>query len=112
MEGMPMLRLVLGAFLIAHGLIHTSYGGSPPVTVGGPPWPFQLGHSWLLSGLGLGADAVRAVGTALWIATTAGFVAAGVGVFGVPVLHELWRGLAAGSAMLSLLLLGLYWHPW
>lgn len=107
-----MWRIVLGAFLIAHGLIHAGYGSSPPVTADGPPWPFQLGHSWLLTGLGLGEGTVRAFGTALWMATTLGFVAAALGIFGIPILHEMWRGVAAGSAVLSLLLLGLYWHSW
>jgi hypothetical protein len=107
-----MWRFILGAFLIAHGLIHASYGTTPPVTAGGPPWPFQISHSWLLSGVGLGEGTVRMLGTALWVATTAGFLAAGFGIFGLPLQDGMWRGLAAGSAVLSLLLLVLYWHPW
>jgi hypothetical protein len=107
-----MWRFILGTFLIAHGLIHASYGATPPAAVGGPPWPFQIGHSWLLSGAGLGEGTVRGLGTALWVATTAGFLAASVGIFGMPLLDGMWRGLAAGSAVLSLLLLVFFWHPW
>lgn len=42
-------RLILTAFILAHTLIHVAFlGPRPPATAGGPPWPFELGHSWIL----------------------------------------------------------------
>jgi hypothetical protein len=41
-----------------------------------------------------------------------GFILAGLGVFGVPGLDQIWRTTAVVSAAVSLLLLGLFWHPW
>ena len=37
---------------------------------------------------------------------------AGLGLLGVPLLSGLWQPMAAASALTSLVMLGLYWHPW
>src|SRR5690349_93737 len=105
-----MLRILLGLFLIAHGLIHASYSAPRPPE-GPVRWPFELGQSWVLSPLGISTTLARPLGTLLWIAATLLTVAAGLGVFGVPVLHESWRGLAVAGAVASLLLLAIYFDP-
>ena len=62
------------AFIAAHGLIHASYlSPTPARTAGGPEWPFELGRSWLVSGLGLDAGAVRLIGTVLIAVTVTAF---------------------------------------
>jgi hypothetical protein len=62
--------------------------------------------------MGIGESLLRSVGTALWIVATGGFVVAGLGVLGVPLLEEWWRFAATASAIVSFLLIGLFWHRW
>lgn len=103
---MNIIALLVGVFFIAHGLIHILYVVPAP----GENWPFDLSHSWLLTRLGLGERVLRSLGTVLWIAAMAGFVLGGLGVFGIPLLREVWRPLAAVSSVVSFVLIGLFWH--
>lgn len=107
-----LFRLVVAGFLLAHGLIHGSFlAARPAATAGGPSWPFELDRSWLLSPLGMRADATRAVGMALTAATIAGFALGAVVALGI-LPTSLWPvgiGIGAGS---SLALLGLFYRPW
>jgi len=99
-------------FLAAHALIHASFvAPRPPVSAGGPEWPFDLAHSWMLSPLGLDGDASRLLGIALIGFTIIGFGVAAlstVGAFGEGVFAA---GIVAGSVA-SILLLALFFHPW
>ncbi len=99
-------------FLAAHGLIHASYVSPRPAqTAGGPAWPFELAHSWLLSPLGVGADAARLIGAALILVIVAGYAVAALSTIGV-----LGQGLFAGGVVIgsvaSLALLVLFFHSW
>ena len=74
-----------------------------------PAWPFRVDRSWLLSGIGVGSTAVRALGRLLAEVTVFGFLVAGGGLlFG----QDWWRAGALIGACCSLLLLGLYYHSW
>ena len=77
------MRLPLGVFLIAHGVIHASYVSPRPADAAS--WPLDLTRSWLLGFAG--APVLRPLGLLL-VAATAAFVLAGLGVLG---LHGLWR---------------------
>lgn len=103
---MNIIALLVGVFFIAHGLIHILYVVPAP----DENWPFDLSHSWLLTRLGLGERVLRRLGTVLWIAAMAGFVLAGLGVFGIPLLKHVWRPVAAVSSVVSFLLIGFFWH--
>jgi hypothetical protein len=103
---MNFVALLLGVFLIAHGLVHILYRVPAPEE----NWPFDLGHSWLLTRLGLGERVLRRLGTVLWIAALVGFVLGGLGVFGAPLLKHMWRTITAVSSVVSCLLIGLFWH--
>lgn len=63
-----------------------------------------------------GRDKVRQpfdrIGILLIGIATLGYVLAGLGVFGVPGISEIWRIFAAASAVISLLLLIHFWHLW
>lgn len=108
-----ILTVVFGLFLIAHGLIHASYASPVPAPKpGAPEWPFVLTRSWLLTPLGLSADATKAIGTALWILTVAGYALAGLGFLGVPGLSSVWQPLTMAASITSLMLLILFWHLW
>ena len=105
-------RLVFAGFLLGHAMIHGAFlSRRPPATPGGPPWPFDLGHSWLLDRLGAGPRVNRLVGTALVAATIAGFALAALAALGVgPAV--LWPAGIAIGAVGSLGVLVLFFHPW
>lgn len=105
-------RLVLAGFLLGHAMIHGGFvSRRPPATPGAPPWPFDLGHSWLLDRLGVGPGATRVVGTTLVAATIAGFALAALAALRIgPAV--LWpAGVALGAAA-SLAVLVLFFHRW
>ena len=110
-----MLKIVLGIFLIAHGLVHTILSIAPnPADPDAKPGAFFTAseRSWLLHPLGLNATAIQWIGIILVALSTLGFVLAGLGIFGVTGLSAIWRTVAIVSSFVSLLLLILFWHPW
>lgn len=93
-----MVRILLGGFVVAHGLVTAAVWGMPQK----PGEPFRATHSWLLG------DA-RSLAIALALVATVGFVLAGVGFLG----HQTWWGgfgIVAGAVALVLMLL--YFNPW
>jgi len=109
------LKTLIAVFLIAHGLVHAGLAAAPnPNDPDTKPGAFftSINRSWLLPKLGLNAAIVQWIGIILVAFVTLGFVLAGLGVFGVPGLTEIWRTVAVVSASVSLLLLVLFWHPW
>jgi len=110
-----MLKIVLGVFIIAHGLVHAILAAAPnPSDPNAKPGAFFTtpDRSWLLPQLGLSASAVQWIGIILVVASTLGFVLAGLGIFGAAGLSTIWRMLAVISSCISLLLLILFWHRW
>ncbi len=110
-----MLKIALAIFLIAHGLVHAGLAAAPnPADPNAKPLAFFTAaeRSWLLPRLGMGETAVHWVGVTLVALSTLGFVLAGLGIFGVAGLSTIWQTVAIISAMPSLLLLILFWHPW
>ena len=107
-----MTKLLIAGFLLAHGAIHAGFiSPRPPLTAGGPPWPFELARSWLLSPMGFDAETTRLVGLALAAVTLAGFAAAALGVVGaLPI--GVWFPSIFLAAISSLALLVLFFHPW
>ena len=107
------MRLLLAGFLVAHAMIHISYlAPAPPRTAGGPDWPFELTRSWLVTGLRMDPGAVRALGIALVAGTTTLLVAAGLATVGWLIPSGWWPGLVVSGAGLSILTLGVFFHPW
>jgi hypothetical protein len=100
------------AFLLAHALIHVAYlAPRPAATAGTPPWPFDLGRSWLLGGLGARPDVTRWLGMALVAATLAGFGLAALAALGIGPAG-LWSAVLTLGAIASLGVLILFFHPW
>ena len=107
-----LLRLLVAGFLLAHAAIHAGFiSARPPATAGGPAWPFELGHSWLLSPLGMGPDALRLVGLALFAALLGGYALAAIGAVGWLPSGAWVAGVVIGSAA-SLAMLVAFFHPW
>ena len=107
-----LARLALAGFMLAHAAIHVAFVSPRPPDAGtsGPAWPFELGHSWILSPLGVDAATTRVLGLALVVATIAGFALAAIATLGIAT--ALWTpGVVLGSAA-SLALLVMFFHPW
>jgi len=107
-----LVRLLLAGFLLAHAAIHAGFVSKrPPAKPGAPPWPFDLGRSWLLARLGVPAGIVRILGLALVAATIGGFAFAALSTLGVLPAGTWGAAVVVGSiASLALLLVG--FHPW
>lgn len=104
-----MGNLLLALLLAGHGLIHLGYVSPSPAD---PNYPFRLNQSWLISSIGMDAAGVRTLGTGLTILTVIGFVLVGLSTAGFIVPQGWWLSLTVVSAILSLALLIIFWHPW
>jgi hypothetical protein len=71
-----MLRVVLGAVIILHGLVHIWYVVMSQGWVTVTPEMGWTGRSWLLSGV-LGGAAARSLGSVFYAVATVAFVAGG-----------------------------------
>jgi hypothetical protein len=100
------MNIILGLFLIWHGLIHLLYAGHtrrlfelrPGLT-----WP---DGSWLFSKL-LGDEITRATAIVLLAASALGFVAGGLGLF---LGQDWWRLAVTGAAILSSVIYLAFWN--
>jgi hypothetical protein len=117
-KGANKMKILIAFLLILHGLIVIGQSSSSFNPVGGVKnpawlswWPSNLGQSWLLSGLGIQHSVLARAGGALWLAAGIALVAAGLGVAGLVVPSTLWRSLALTGAIISLVMLIIYLHP-
>ncbi|MCU0505808.1 MAG: hypothetical protein MUE82_08560 [Chloroflexi bacterium] len=97
------IKVVVAGVLAAHGIGHT-IGWMP--ALGMTRIAGASGDSWLLTGLA-GDQAARLAAAALFVVPTVGFVAAAAGLM---LGQPWWRPVAAGSAAISLVAIGLYPH--
>ena len=105
-------RLLVVGLVLGHGLVHAAYlAPRPPVTAGGPAWPFELGYARLLDAMGLAGEASRLIGLALVAVAIGGFALAAVAALGVAPSVVWAAGIVVG-AFASLALLVLFFHPW
>ena len=93
-----MTRVLIGAFFIAHGLIHAAIW-LPPSSADAP---MQTGRSWLLGD-------VRPLAVTLAIVAAAAFVAAGSAYL---ASQDWWAVAAVGGAAVSTVLMALTFTPW
>jgi hypothetical protein len=93
------IRIVIGLLLMIHGFAHWQ------ITSG---WGKVTADSAVLRALGMGDGALVSLGTALWVAALLSFNLAGIGVFAG---QGWWRALAISAAVVSLLVMGLFWQP-
>jgi hypothetical protein len=108
-----MLRLVLAAALLAHGLIHLSWlTPAPRPLPAGPGWPFDAGRSWLVSAVGLDPAVAHLLAIVLGITTVSLFGMAALATMGWLVPPAWWQALASAGAISSLGMLAAFFHPW
>jgi hypothetical protein len=100
-----LLRFIIGAFIVLHGLVHLLYFGQswrlfelqPGMT-----WP---DGSWTFSKL-VGDEATRLLASICCVLAAIGFVAGGLGIL---VRQAWWRPLVVGSAAFSAVIFILFW---
>ena len=92
-----ILRILIAGALFVHGVGHTLGFWMPA-------------RSWLFPTLG--ELTLRIISSIFWILAAVGFLAALLGFLGVLVPSGLWRSLAVGTAVVSLLGLVLFWNTW
>lgn len=101
-----MLRIVFGAFLFLHGLVHLAWFAPVPPD---DAFPFRWDSP-------IFPDASKATMRKLVTPMIAGLVlaltVAALGVWGVPGLSGVWPAAAALGAALSFGVMALLWHPW
>jgi hypothetical protein len=100
-----MLRLVFGAFIVLHGLVHVLYLGHGRRLFelqAGLLWP---DGSWAFSRL-VGDAATRELASVACALAAVGFVAGGVGLL---ANQAWWRPVVAGAAIFSAVLYILFW---
>jgi hypothetical protein len=103
-----MWQIVIGIFLIVHGLIHWVYAAPQPNMPGAESWSF-LTQRWLVIRAGLDQATALKLGIALISLVTIGFAVSGIGLL---TSQDWWRIAATASSAVSLLLLALFWHKW
>lgn len=100
-----MLRFIVGAFIVLHGLVHLlSFGQSWRLfeLVSGMVWP---DGSWAFS-RPFGNEATRSLASIACILAALGFVAGGIAILaGQPW----WRPLVVGAAAFSAAIFILFW---
>jgi len=106
---------LLAAFLIGHGLVQLMFlfpaSSDATATANGVANPFDMAKSWLVTGVGLDAGAVRQIGTVLIALVVIGFGLAGLATVGLLVPAGWWQPLVVGSTAASLVLLVVFFSP-
>lgn len=94
-----LIRFVVGALLIAHGLVHLLY-------IAEDVPEFSAERSWVVP-----VGVRRPFALALMGATIVAFALVGLAVWGVPLLAGAWPTLTIVASVVSLVLLASFWHP-
>lgn len=112
------MKILIAVLLTVHGLIVMGQSSGSFNPVGGVKnpvwlswWPTNLGQSWLLTTLSAEQNPFVKAGGTLWLLAGLALVAAGLGIFGFIVPFTWWRSLAVSGAVISLILLAVYLHP-
>jgi hypothetical protein len=101
-----MLRLIMGIFIVLHGLVHLLYFGQGRRLFELQPGMVWPDGSWAFSKL-LGVESTRWLASAACILAAALFIAGGLGLF---VRQAWWRPVIVASAAFSALLYFLFWN--
>ena len=101
-----MLKIIVGVFMVLHGLVHLLYLGQSQRFFELQPGLVWPDGAWAFSRF-LGDEATRKLAGVLLVLAAIGFVAGGVGILAGQVW---WRMLIVGAAALSTVLYILMWN--
>ena len=106
---------LLALLLLAHGFVHLVFLFPQPepatATADSLAYPFDMDRSWLIGRAGLEAGLVRTVGSVLMAVVFALSVLAALATVGLLVPAGWWAPLVVASALVSVLLLTLFFSP-
>ncbi len=100
-----MVRVILGVFMVLHGLVHLLYYGQSRGVFElqrGMVWPEG---AWAFSKI-LGNETTRRLASVACVVAAAGFVVGGTGILAG---QAWWRPAVVGSAAFSTAIFGLFW---
>jgi hypothetical protein len=92
-----IIRILIAGALFVHGVGHTLGFWMPT-------------RSWLFPNLG--EQTSRIISSIFWILAVVGFLTALLGFLGVLVPSDMWRSIAVGSALVSIIGLVIFWNTW
>ena len=100
-----MLRLIVGVFMVLHGLVHLLYFGQSARYFELQPGMLWPDGSWTFSKL-LGDETARLLANILLVLAAIGFVAGGAGIL---VGQAWWRPVVVSVAVFSAAIFILFW---
>jgi hypothetical protein len=114
-----MSQVLIGGFLVVHGLITTMIGFVAATNPNAPAillpawfawWPGPFGRSWLFEAMNLGSG-FQMLGGLVWLTAGLALIGGGIGWLGVAPLEGFRYPLLVAGASLGLVALALYFHP-
>jgi hypothetical protein len=100
-----MIRIIVGVFLILHGLVHLLYFGQSRRIFELQPGMVWPDGSWAFARF-FGNESTRLLASVFLVAVAIGFVAGGVGVL---LGQAWWQPVVVGAAAFSSILYILFW---
>lgn len=100
-------RILVGLFLVAHGLVHLLY--LTPRPEADRSYPFVPETRSIAKVLGMEPRTAKGFAAALAVATAVAFGLAGCALI---VNAAIWQPAAVVASSISLLLMVLFFHPW
>jgi hypothetical protein len=98
----PTIRTLIGAAILVHGIAHSiALAGLLAQCLTGTSSGRVTIHSWLLPRTRPQGSAAAAI--PFWFLSTLAFIAASLSVWGLILPPALWRGIATGGAIMSIL---------
>ncbi|HHH75495.1 MAG TPA: hypothetical protein ENL03_00555 [Phycisphaerae bacterium] len=100
-----MLRIIIGVFMVLHGLVHLLYSGQSWRLFELQPGMVWPDGAWALAKL-VGDETIRMLASIVMVLAAIGFVAGGAGIL---VRQAWWRPVVLGSAAFSAVIIVLFW---
>ncbi|MDY7079068.1 MAG: hypothetical protein SXV54_19310 [Chloroflexota bacterium] len=100
-----MLRIIIGVFMVLHGLVHLLYSGQSWRLFELQPGMVWPDGSWALARL-VRDETIRILASIFMVLAAIGFVAGGAGILARQVW---WRPVVLGSAAFSAIIVVLFW---
>jgi hypothetical protein len=101
-----MLRFIIGAFFVLHGLVHLLYFGQSQRLFELQPGMVWPDSSWAFSKL-LGDEAARWLASIACVLAAVGFVVGGAAIL---MKQVWWRPVAVAAAAFSAIVFVLFWN--